>query len=595
MATPGIASNTQTSKSQKSSKKEQWILFKRVLALAKFQKNWMVFAIILTILQSALTAFQPYLYKTMIDSVIVPKQFQLLDKWALILFIWLIVQASLGFINSYIGESIGQSVILKMRQFVYEHLVKLKLNFYDKTPVGTAVTRSISDIQTITDLFSSGVITIAGDLIQIIIILGCMLYMDVTLTLISLSVVPLLLFAANRFRKGIRDSFQDVRSEVARLNAFLQERITGMQIVQLFNRQKEEMRRFDTINQAHRDANIRSVYYYAIFFPIVEVLVSLCFAFIVWYGSGQLVQSHIAFGELTAFIMFINLFFRPVRAIADRFNNIQMGIVAAQRIFELIDATEYKEPENDTQAPILKGKIEFNNVWFAYNQENWVLKGITFKIEPGQTLAIVGATGSGKTTIAGLVNQLYSQQQGDILLDGLSVKSLNLTSIRQQVALVLQDVFLFSGSINDNIRLHHPNIDLTKMKAAAESIGAYEFIQKLPGGFDYNVMERGMTLSLGQRQLISFIRALAFDPRIILLDEATSSIDTETEQLIQWAISRLLEGRTAIVIAHRLSTISQANKIIVLEKGTIIEEGNHESLIAANGHYAHLYQTQIQE
>jgi ATP-binding cassette subfamily B multidrug efflux pump len=517
-----------------------------------------------------------------------------LDKWAMILLIWLIAQASLGFINSYIGESIGQSVILKMRQFVYEHLVKLKLNFYDKTPVGTAVTRSISDIQTITDLFSSGVITIAGDLIQIIIILGCMLYMDVTLTLISLSVVPLLLFAANRFRKGIRDSFQDVRTEVARLNAFLQERITGMQIVQLFNRQKEEMRRFDTINQAHRDANIRSVYYYAIFFPIVEVLVSLCFAFIVWYGSGQLVQSHMQFGELTAFIMFINLFFRPVRAIADRFNNIQMGVVAAQRIFELIDATEYKEPENTNLAPIFQGKIEFKDVWFAYNEDNWVLKGVNFTIQPGQTLAIVGSTGSGKTTIAGLVNQLYCHQKGEILLDDLSVKDLNLTSVRQQIALVLQDVFLFSGSINDNIRLHHPDIDLNKMKAAAESIGAYEFIQKLPGGFNYNVMERGMTLSLGQRQLISFIRALAFNPRIILLDEATSSIDTETEQLIQAAIARLLEGRTAIVIAHRLSTISQADKIIVLEKGNIIEEGNHESLIAGKGHYANLYQTQIQ-
>ena len=588
------SSKKQAATAKKSNRKEQWILFKRVLSLAKFQRNWMVLAVILTILQSTLTAFQPYLYKTMIDSVIVPKQFQLLDKWAMILLVWLIVQASLGFINSYIGESIGQSVILKMRQFVYEHLVRLKLNFYDKTPVGTAVTRSISDIQTITDLFSSGVITIAGDLIQIIVILGCMLYMDIKLTLIALTVVPLLLFAANRFRKGIRDTFQDVRTEVARLNAFLQERITGMQVVQLFNRQNEEMRRFDKINQAHRDANIRSVYYYAIFFPIVEVLVSLCFAFIVWYGSGQLVQSRIQFGELTAFIMFINLFFRPVRAIADRFNNIQMGVVAAQRIFELIDATEYKEPESSTMAPVFQGKIEFNNVWFAYNDQNWVLKGVNFTINPGETLAIVGSTGSGKTTIAGLVNQLYSHQKGEILIDDLSVKNLNLTSVRQQIALVLQDVFLFSGSINDNIRLHHPDIDLNKMKAAAESIGAYDFIQKLPGGFNYNVMERGMTLSLGQRQLISFIRALAFNPRMILLDEATSSIDTETEQLIQRAIERLLQGRTAIVIAHRLSTISQADKIIVLEQGQVIEEGNHDSLIAENGHYAHLYQTQIQ-
>jgi ATP-binding cassette subfamily B multidrug efflux pump len=337
----------------------QWILFKRILALAKFQQNWMIIAIVLTIFQSVITAFQPYLYKTVIDSVIIPKQFHLLEKWALILLGWLLLQAALGFANSYLSESIAQSVILKLRQYVYDHLTRLKLSFYDKTPVGTAVTRSISDIQTITDLFSSGVITIAGDLIQIVVILGCMFYMDVKLTLITLIVVPLLLFAANRFRKGIRDTFQDVRNQVAKLNAFLQERITGMQMVQLFNREKEEMRRFDLINQAHRDANVKSVYYYALFFPIVEVLVATSFALIVWYGSGSLVKGQIEFGELTAFIMFINLFFRPVRAIADRFNNIQMGIVAADRIFKLIDDVENIEASPETKAPILRGNIQF--------------------------------------------------------------------------------------------------------------------------------------------------------------------------------------------------------------------------------------------
>lgn len=587
------ATSSPSSDNKKSKFNHQWQLFKRVLTLAKDQKNWMIFAVILTIVQSVLTAVQPYLYKTMIDSVIIPKKFYLLDKWAMILFIWLILQAALGFLNSYISESIGQSVILRMRQFVYEHLIRLKLGFFDKTPVGTAVTRSISDIQTITDLFSSGIITIAGDLIQIFVILGCMLYMDVKLTLISLSVVPLLLFAANKFRKGTRDTFQDVRAQVAKLNAFLQERITGMQVVQLFNRQKEEKRRFDKINQDHRDANIRSIYYYAIFFPIVEVLVALCFSFIVWYGSGNLVKGQIEFGELTAFIMFINLFFRPVRAIADRFNNIQMGVVAAERIFELIDNEAYNESHGGEITPKLTGKIEFRDVWFAYNEPNWILKGINFTIQPSQTLAIVGATGSGKTTIASLVNQLYVHQKGDILLDNLDIKSLDLTSVRNQIALVLQDVFLFSGSINDNIRLHHPSIDIEKMRSAAMSIGAYDFIEKLPGGFNYNVMERGMTLSMGQRQLISFIRALAFDPRIILLDEATSSIDTETEQLIQAAIEKLLQNRTAIVIAHRLSTVSQADQIIVMDKGEVLESGNHASLIAAGGHYANLYQTQI--
>ena len=573
----------------------QWVLFKRILALAKFQRHWMIIAIILTIVQSVITAFQPYLYKTVIDEVIIPKQFQLLEKWALILLIWLIVQALLGFANSYLSESIAQSVILKLRQYIYDHLTRLKLSFYDKTPVGTAVTRSISDVQTITDLFSSGVITIAGDLIQIIVIMSCMFYMDVKLTLITLTVVPVLLFAANRFRKGIRDTFQDVRNQVAKLNAFLQERITGMQIVQLFNREKEEKRRFDQINQAHRDANIRSVYYYSIFFPIVEVLVAVSFALIVWYGSGSLVRGSIEFGELTAFIMFINLFFRPIRAIADRFNNIQMGIVAADRIFKLIDDVDNIEQTTEVAAPKFSGDVKFNHVWFAYQNEEWVLRDVSFHLPQGKTMAIVGATGSGKTTIASLVNQLYQQQKGDILLDDINIQSLNITSVRQQIALVLQDVFLFSGSVKDNIRLHNDDIDMEKMIDAARSIGAYEFIEKLPGGFDYNVMERGMTLSLGQRQLVSFIRALAFDPRIILLDEATSSIDTETEQLIQKAIDRLLENRTAIVIAHRLSTIAKADEILVLEKGEVKERGNHASLMAAGGHYAHLYETQIAE
>lgn len=360
----------------------QWILFKRILSLAKFQRHWMIIAVLLTIIQSVITAFQPYLYKTVIDKVIIPKQFQLLEKWSLILLIWLIVQALLGFANSYISESIAQSVILKLRQYIYDHLTRLKLSFYDKTPVGTAVTRSISDVQTITDLFSSGVITIAGDVIQIIVILGCMFYMDVKLTLITLTVVPVLLFAANRFRKGIRDTFQEVRNQVAKLNAFLQERITGMQIVQLFNREKEEKRRFDQINQAHRDANIRSIYYYSIFFPIVEVLVAVSFALIVWYGSGSLVRGSIEFGELTAFIMFINLFFRPIRAIADRFNNIQMGIVAADRIFKLIDDVENIEQTTDIPAPKLQGDVKFQNVWFAYQNEEWVLRDLSFHLPP---------------------------------------------------------------------------------------------------------------------------------------------------------------------------------------------------------------------
>jgi ATP-binding cassette subfamily B protein len=421
-----------------------------------------------------------------------------------------------------------------------------------------------------------------------------MFSMNVGLTLLTLSVIPLLLLAANRFRKGIRDSFQDVRTQVSQLNAFLQERITGMSIVQLFNRESIEANKFESINAEHRDANIRSIFYYAIFFPLVDVLVAISFALIVWYGAKGMLHEEMAFGELMAFIMFINLFFRPVRAIADRFNNIQMGIVAAERIFQLIDQQEYSEPEHGETALRLKGEISFDQVWFAYNDQQWILKGIDFHVQPGQTLALVGHTGSGKTTIANLVSQLYKHQKGSIQLDGRSINDWNLRSIRRQIALVLQDVFLFSGSIEDNIRLHDEQLPTEAIKTAAMRIGAYDFINKLPGGFEYNVMERGLSLSLGQRQLISFIRALAFDPSILVLDEATSAIDSETELLIQRAIETLLQNRTAIIIAHRLSTIKHADQILVLDKGEIVERGSHSELLAQKGTYAQLYTTQLQ-
>ena len=554
----------------------------------------MVFALALTLLQSAMTALQPVLYQHGIDDVILAGNFDQLGNFSLILLGWLILQAGLGFLNSYVGERIGQAVILKLRQYVYEHLTRLRLSFFDKTPVGTAVTRSISDIQTITDLFSSGIITITGDTLQIIIILICMFTMNVGLTLLTLSVIPLLLLAANRFRKGIRDSFQDVRTQVSQLNAFLQERITGMSIVQLFNRESIEANKFESINAEHRNANIRSIFYYAIFFPLVDVLVAISFALIVWYGAKGMLHEEMAFGELMAFIMFINLFFRPVRAIADRFNNIQMGIVAAERIFHLIDQKEHSEPEHGETASRLTGEISFEKVWFAYKDEQYILKGIDFHVRPGQTLALVGHTGSGKTTIANLVSQLYKHQKGAIQLDGRPIEQWDLRSIRRQIALVLQDVFLFSGSIEENIRLHDEELPTDAIKTAAMRIGAYDFINKLPGGFEYNVMERGLSLSLGQRQSISFIRALAFDPSILVLDEATSAIDSETEVLIQRAIETLLENRTAIIIAHRLSTIKHADQILVLDKGEIVERGSHKELLAQKGNYAQLYTTQLQ-
>lgn len=569
-------------------------LLKRLLNLAQFQKKWIVFAISLTIIQSLLTATQPYLYKIVIDQVILANKFNQLNFWCSILLGWLIIQAGLGFVNAYLSERIAQSIILKLRQFVYDHLIRLKLSFFDKTPVGTAVTRSISDIQTITDLFSSGIITILGDMVQIIAILWCMFYISVKLTLLTLLVIPLLLYSANKFRKGIRDTFQDVRNQVANLNAFLQERITGMQIVQLFNQEKREFEKFKDINKKHQDANIKSIFYYSIFFPVVEVLVALAFAIIVAYGSTAIFNHSMKLGELTAFIMFINLFFRPIRAIADRFNNIQMGIVSAERIFQLIDSEDNIEKSGDIIPQKIDGNIEFQNVWFAYNEENWILRDISFAIQSGKSMAIVGATGSGKTTIANLVTQMYQHQKGNILIDGINVNDYDYPSLRKRIAVVLQDVFLFSGSIKSNLVLKNDDVSSEEIEKVAKEIGAYDFIEKLPGGFDFNVMERGLSLSQGQRQLISFIRALAMHPDMIVLDEATSSIDSHTEELIQRAIALLLKNRSAIVIAHRLSTIQNCDEILVLEKGEIMERGNHETLIAKQGMYWNLYQKQFE-
>ncbi len=569
-------------------------LLKRLLNLAQFEKKWIIFAVSLTIIQSLLTATQPYLYKIVIDQVILANRFNQLNFWCSILLGWLIIQAGLGFINAYLSERIAQSIILKLRQFVYDHLIRLKLSFFDKTPVGTAVTRSISDIQTITDLFSSGIITILGDMVQIIAILWCMFYISVKLTFLTLLVIPLLMYSANKFRKGIRDTFQDVRNQVANLNAFLQERITGMQIVQLFNQEKREFSKFKDINKKHQDANIKSIFYYSIFFPIVEVLIALAFAIIVAYGSTAIFNHSMKLGELTAFIMFINLFFRPIRAIADRFNNIQMGIVSAERIFQLVDSEDNIEKSGNIIPQKIEGNIEFQNVWFAYNEENWILRDISFAIQSGKSMAIVGATGSGKTTIANLVTQMYQHQKGNILIDGINVNDYDYPSLRKRIAVVLQDVFLFSGSIKSNLVLKNSEVSSAEIEKVAKEIGAYDFIEKLPDGFDFNVMERGLSLSQGQRQLISFIRALAMHPDMIVLDEATSSIDSHTEEMIQRAIAVLLKNRSAIVIAHRLSTIQNCDEILVLEKGEIMERGNHETLISKKGMYWNLYQKQFE-
>ncbi len=577
------------------SKGLQWSMFLRLMKMAEEQRKFIVIAVILTIVQSLLTALQPYIYKRIIDEVIMVGRFQYLGYWCTILFIWLLVQAILGFANAYLSENIAQSIILKLRQYVYEHLIQLKMRFFDKTPVGTAVTRSVSDIQTITDLFSAGVITILGDLVQIIAILSCMVYLNWKLTLLTMLVIPLLMYSANKFRKGIRDSFQDVRNQVSALNAFLQERISGMGVVQLFNQQEREFNKFKIINKKHRDANVKSIFFYSVFFPIVEVLVALAFAIIIAFGSVLLFDAKIELGEITAFLMFINLFFRPIRAIADRFNNIQMGIVAAERIFNLIDDKENLERKGTIVATKLKGDIRFENVEFAYNPDHQVLKSISFNVDAGKSMAIVGTTGSGKTSIANLITQMYAHQNGSILIDDIPIENYDLPSLRKRIAFVLQDVFLFSGSIRTNLVIKNEEMSTHEIERIAKEIGAYDFIEQLPGGFEFNVQERGLSLSQGQRQLIAFIRAMAISPDIIVLDEATSAIDSKTESLIQKAIELLLKNRTAVVIAHRLSTIKNCDEILVLDHGNIKERGNHEALMALNGVYADLYNTQFQQ
>lgn len=579
----------------KNKNNNNWQLFIRLLKIANFQRTAIILAVGLTIVQSLLTALQPNLYQYIIDHVIMARHFDQLELWAIILLIWLIAQTIMAFFNSYLSEKIAQSIILKLRQYIYDHLTHLKLSFFDKTPVGTAVTRSITDVQTITDLFSSGIITILGDTVQILAILICMFLINWKLTLLTLTVIPMLIWAGNFFRKGTRDTFQEVRNQVAALNAFLQERITGMGVIQLFNQQKAEFIKFKSINQKHRDANFKSIFYYSVFFPIVEVLVALSFAIIVSYGSIQIFQKNLQLGEVTAFIMFINLFFRPVRAIADRFNNIQMGIVAAERIFNLLDATENQENYGNIKPIKLEGKIEFKNVRFRYNRDEnqWILNGLSFLLEPGKSLAIIGATGSGKTSIANLITYNYQHEVGQIFIDDQEVQNYHLPSLRQRIAFVLQDVFLFSGSIESNLSLKQGQDQKQKFQSIAEEIGAWDFIKNLPGDLDFNVMERGLSLSQGQRQLISFIRALAVDPDIIILDEATSSIDSQSESLIQKAIELLMKNRTAVVIAHRLSTIKNCDQIMVIEGGSIAEKGTHSELLEKGGHYKQLYETQI--
>jgi ATP-binding cassette subfamily B protein len=490
-------------------------------------------------------------------------------------------------------NTLGQSVIRDIRIQVFNHIVQLRLKYFDRTALGKLITRTISDLETLSNIFSEGLIQIIGDLLQLVVILVVMFYSDWKLTLIVLIPMPLMVAATYVFKEAMKSAFIDVRKWVSNLNTFLQEHITGVGIIQYFAREKQEMDKFKEINAQHRNAHIRTNWYFSIFFPVLEIIMAIALGLLVWFGSKQIMGDVISPGVVVAFIMYINMIFRPIRELIDKFNTLQMGMVSAERIFEVLD-TDEKTPNLGTLKPAhIKGEIAFRDVWFAYNEENWVLKDVNFNVNPGETLALVGATGAGKSSTINILSRFYEINKGEILLDGRNIRDYDLDYLRNTISTVLQDVFLFSDSVINNITLGDPAISREQVIEAAKEVGAHDFIMRLPGGYDYDVKERGATLSAGQAQLISFIRALVHDPRILILDEATSSVDTETEEMIQHAIDNLMKGRTSIVIAHRLSTIQKADKIIVLDKGEIKEIGTHQELLSFDGYYKKLYDLQF--
>lgn len=580
-----------SSESNKQGAAFDFKLIARIIRLARPYKKHFGIGVFLTVVLTALAPLRPVLVQHIIDNQIANKDTHGIFIFSMLILGHIIIQSVVMFFHNYITNLLGQNVIKDLRMRVYNHILSLNSRFFDQSKVGTLVTRSVSDVETIANVFSQGLISIIGDLAQVLIILVIMFFTSWQLTVISLSVLPILLIASEFFRRGVRKSFQDVRTQVSKLNAFVQEQIVGMQVVQLFGKQEQEFKKFKEINRGHLEAYKKSIFYYAIYFPIVEILSSIALGLIIWWSAGS--PDAASAGLITAFVLYINMIFRPIRTIADRFNTMQMGMVSSERIFNLIDDDSPKEISGNEILDI-KGEIVFEDVWFAYENEDWVLKDVSFKLEEGKSLAIVGATGAGKSSIVSLITKLYPIQKGNIKIDSTPIDNLNLESLRKQVSVVLQDVFLFAGSISENVNLKEKSITIQQIKEAAASIDAEDFIDKLPNGWDYDVMERGSTLSVGQRQLISFIRAMASNPRILILDEATSSVDSETEFLIQEATKKLMHDRTSIVIAHRLSTVREADSILVLDKGRVIEQGNHEELIEKRGAYYELFQKQFE-
>ncbi len=575
-----------------------WTVLRRLMKFVAPYRGIFYGLIFLTVMLGLLTPTRPILIQYTIDEHVAFGDYAGMLRIMILLVGLLVIHSIVQYAHTYFSGLLGQYVIRDIRTKLFEHIVNLRLKFFDKTPIGRLVTRTISDVETLADVFSEGLAAMAGDLLQIVFILGFMFYQDWRLALLSLSTIPLLLISTYVFKEKIKVTFNDVRNAVANLNTFVQEHLTGMNIVQIFASEKTEFEKFRHINEEHRHANLRSVLYYSVYFPVAEIIAAAGIGLLVWYGAKGVIrieETGITIGKLIAFIMYIQMFFRPIRMIADRYNTLQMGIVSTSRIMNLLDNQEHIQQTGSYKPDHMRGAIQFEHVWFAYNEEQYVLKDININIREGETVAFVGATGAGKSSIINLLNRFYEINRGSIKVDGIDIKDYDLGTLRRNIGVVLQDVFLFSDTIFNNITLGNEDVTEEMVWHAADLAGARRFIERLPGKLSYNVMERGATLSVGQRQLISFIRAMVYNPKILILDEATSSVDSETEEMIQQAIDTMMLGRTSVVIAHRLSTIQKADKIIVLDHGEIKEEGRHEELLSRDGFYANLHKMQYKE
>jgi ATP-binding cassette subfamily B multidrug efflux pump len=566
---------------------------KRIFSYTRPYKSRLISSISLAIILAALAPVRPYLIQLSVDEFIVGKLLEKLIWISIAQLGILLAETALRFIFMYITSWLGQTVVNDIRQHVFKKIINQNLAYFDNTPIGTLTTRTVNDIEAINDIFSEGLISIIADVLTIIAIMCIMFYTDWRLTLVSLAVFPVLIIATYFFKESVNKSFHQVRNAVSRLNAFVQEHITGMYVVQVFAAEEREVKKFREINKDHRDANIKAIFAYSVFFPIVEIILAISMGMLVWWGASRMLDYRVTQGVIIAFIMYLNLLFRPLRMLADKFNTLQMGMVAGERVLGVLDSEDHLQDNGTLNPKQLRGSVVFEDVHFEYKEGIPVLRGISFEVNPGETVALVGHTGAGKTSIISILNRLYEIKSGKILIDGHDLKDYDIEGLRSHIGIVLQDVFLFSGSIFENITMRNEEISLERVTEICKLLGVHDFVMQLPDNYNFNIRERGNMLSQGQRQLISFARALLYNPSILILDEATASVDTESEILIQHSIEKLISGRTAIVIAHRLSTIRKADQIIVLDKGTIIEKGDHNELLTLKGIYYKMYTTAL--